>query len=176
MQAIPYVIMAVAAGASAYSANRQAHAQSDQYAAAARANEYNEAILKERAAQTLDAYNQREESARREGRIERGKRLAMIGESGTGYGGSNADVERQNDMLSELDALNVRYQGSLEARGLLAQSSLEGMYGRTNMRSSSTATRLGYVSAASAALSGASNMYGYGSRRGGSGVDLSGWD
>lgn len=170
MQAIPYIVMALAAGASAYSSNQQARAQRQQYQAQQRANEYNAAVLKERADQTLAAFNQREESQRVENRVERGKRLAMIGQSGTGFGGTNADVERQNDMLSELDALNIRYQGGLEARGLLAQANLEGMYGTMNANSASTARRLGYVSSASAALSGASRMYGYG--RGGAGVNL----
>lgn len=158
--AIPLIIAAVGTGVSIYQANQSSRAQKEQYAAQARANAYNEAVLRERAEQAASAANQREEQLRVSQRLDRGKRLAFIAQSHTGFEGTNLDVERQNDILGELDALNVRYQGQLEAQGLLSQAGLERMYQGTNLQSATTARRLGYVSMAGSALSGASSMYG----------------
>jgi hypothetical protein len=63
-----------------------------------------------------------EERVRRESRQFLGQQAAAIAQSGTGLGGSNADVMRQDAALAELDALNVQYAGDLERRGLLQEA------------------------------------------------------
>lgn len=63
-----------------------------------------------------------EERVRRASRQAQGEQRAAIAQSGTGFGGSNADVMRQDAALAELDALNVQYAGDLERRGLLQEA------------------------------------------------------
>lgn len=63
-------------------------------------------------------YSAREESLRRNIRSQLGAQSAAIAESGTGFGGSNLAVQRQSEAASELDVLNLRYQGQLERMGM----------------------------------------------------------
>lgn len=106
--------------------------QYNQYQAQSKANAYNAAIARQRSEQALSVVNQREESQRRFSRLRAGERIAAIGQSGTGTGGSNADVERQSEIMAELDALNIRYEGQVESTGLLNQASLEDYYSKAN--------------------------------------------
>lgn len=122
---------------------------------ASRANSYNAKVLSQRAELARSAYNQREEQQRRTNRFAEGKRLAAIAESGFGDTGSNLATERQSEVLQELDALNIRYQGQLEASGLDSQAELESYNARTNRQ-------MAYISAGSRLLAGVAK---YGGKR-----------
>lgn len=139
---------------SAISAMAQSKQQEKQYKAQAQANEYNSAVLKQRADTAQSVYGQREERQRREARMVLGEQRAAIAQSGTGMLGSNADIQRQSEVAAELDALNIRYEGDLEARGLLAQSSLESWEAGINRSSAKSARTSGFLGVAGAALKG----------------------
>lgn len=63
-------------------------------------------------------YSAREETLRRGIRSQLGRQRAQIAESGTGFGGTNLQLQRQSTAASELDVLNLRYQGELERMGM----------------------------------------------------------
>lgn len=128
--------------------------QAKQFEAYARANEYNAAVLRQRADTTRSAYGQREEQQRRQARFVLGQSRAAAAESGTGLGGSNADIYGQSEIMAEMDALNIRYGGESEAQGYLSQSGLEEWQAGVNRASGSSARRSGFIGAAGALLSG----------------------
>lgn len=63
-----------------------------------------------------------EDAQRRQARQFLSTQAAAIGESGTGYGGSNAKLREQSAIEAELEALNIRYSGALKRTGLQAQA------------------------------------------------------
>jgi hypothetical protein len=59
-----------------------------------------------------------EEAMRRQAREILGAQAAAMAQSGTGPGGSNELIARQSAALAELDALNIRYRGQMQAKAL----------------------------------------------------------
>lgn len=151
-----YAMMAMAA-VQAIGAISGGAQKSGQYKAAAQANEYNAAVLRQRSETALSVSNQRESQQRRTSAIAMGKMRAGIAQSGLGMGGTNADLERQSSVLAELDALNIRYEGENESRGLLASANLEDMYAGANRSNARSARLSGFMSATGAALGGYGN-------------------
>ena len=157
--------------------------RAQQYKAYAAANDYNAAAMRQRADSTVAAFGQREEQQRRQARLVLGQQRAAVAQSGTGLGGSNADVERQSEVASEMDALNIRYEDQLEASGLRGQAGLESWQTGINRSSMNYARNSGYIGAAGAILSGTGNYmriksgrygyggYGYGDYGGGDALD-----
>lgn len=82
----------------------------------------NAELLRAQAREEQIAASRDEEAHRRASRIAIGRQVAATGESGIGYGGSAGLLIEQSAVLSELDALNIRYGGELRAKGLLAES------------------------------------------------------
>lgn len=157
-----WVIAAVAAVVGGVSAYRQGQAQQMQFEAAKQSDEFNAAIARQQAEQTYQAAGAKEDQQRRTNRVLEGKRAAAVAESGLGTGGSNADYERQQDVLSEMDALNIRYEGSLEATGLSNRAGADdwqGSWAGINRDYARTST---YVGTAGAVLSSVSSAYGRG--------------
>ena len=107
----------IGAALSAVGALAGAKAESD-------AAKYNAKVATQQADQASSAANQQEEAQRRKARIFQGEQRAAISESGTGLGGSNLDIERQSEIMQELDALNIRYEGNVQRTGLLNQAAL----------------------------------------------------
>lgn len=93
-----------------------------------------------------------EEAARREGRQVLARQRGAIAESGLGAGGSAGLLAEQNAVTQELDALNIRYGGTLRSTGLLAQSA----YGRS---AGAAARSSGRMLAGAQLLAGASDTY-----------------
>lgn len=155
MQFLPFVLSAVGSIA-------QGSAQSAAYKAQAQAEQYNAAVMRQRAETTNMVYGQREEAQRRAARIEAGERRAAMAQSGVGLGGSTYDVERQSEIMAELDALNIRYEGQLESKSALDQSNLHNYYSGVARMNAKTAKTQGYLGAATSILSGVSS-YGKGS-------------
>ncbi len=123
------------------------------------ANEYNAAVNRSRAETSSLVYGQQEERQRRAAAAAIGEAKAGIGESGLGFGGSNADVLRQQEVLAELDALNVRYEGQLERHSYQSQATLDSYYGRADSAGAKQARLGSYVGAAGALLSGVGDYY-----------------
>lgn len=105
----------------------QGAARQQQAEAAARANEYDAAVKRQRADQELALAGQREESLRRQARLDAGRRRAAIAQARTGSGSdtSNFDIDYESAIAAELDALNIRYEGQLNARGLLQGAQMD---------------------------------------------------
>ena len=101
------------------------NAQAAGYNAQAQANYYNAQVMQQNARVATEQANAREELQRRRFGELQGQAIAAAAQSGAGMEGSNADVLKQNAINAELDALTIRYEGEMQARGLLAQSELE---------------------------------------------------
>jgi len=129
-------------------------AQQRQYEANAKANDYNAAVLRQRAELTASTYNQREEQQRRVARLQAGELRASIAESGSGLLGSNADVERQSQIFAEMDSLNIRYEGELESSALLEEATLQDFEAKVNRANSRYTKRTLPINVAAGALMG----------------------
>lgn len=113
-------------------------------------------IGKENAAITARQAGAREEQLRRSARQALGAQRAAIAESGTGFGGSNQDIVKQSTANAELDALNIRYAGTLERVGILNQVAIN-EYNHRNLRNAAkTAMKMRWFNAASALFMGKS--------------------
>lgn len=140
-------VVATAAGAVA-----GGYAESKQSKARAQADQYNALVGRQKSEAVLSAANQQEEQQRRVARLASGERRAAIAESGAGLGGSNADIDRQSEVMAELDSLNIRYGGQLQSGGLLNQSNLDEASARSNKRAAKSAVTMGYLGAATKLL------------------------
>lgn len=84
---------------------------------------YNARLAEEQAVVERQQAGAAEEAQRRAARKLLGRQAAAIAESGTGgFSGSNLDIARQSAVEAELDALNIRYEGELKARGAKAEA------------------------------------------------------
>lgn len=128
--------------------------RSAQYEAQQRANEYNAAVGRQRAESALQVSNVKEDQQRREAAFIIGKQRAASAQAGLGLSGSAADVERQSEVMAELDALNIRYEGQMKAHGYLAGAAQEDYAGSVAGYSASSARSGGYLAAATRALAG----------------------
>jgi hypothetical protein len=86
--------------------------------------DYNSRVQENNARSIRDQSAAKEDSQRRMVRIQQGKERASIAQSGLSASGSLLDVYDQNATYNELDLLNTRYSGEMDARGLAAQSAL----------------------------------------------------
>lgn len=145
-----------AVGLSAISTIASGYSQSQQYKSQAAAANYNAIVGRQQSEAALSTANQREEQQRRVARLHSGELRAAVAESQTGLGGSNADVTRQSEILAEMDALNIRYEGQVQSTGLLNQSNVDAYQAKTYKKAASNAVTMGYVGAATKLLSGAS--------------------
>lgn len=145
-----------AVGLSAIATIAGGYSQSQQYKSQAAAANYNAIVGRQQSEAALSTANQREEQQRRVARLHSGELRAAVAESQTGLGGSNADVTRQSEILAEMDALNIRYEGQVQSTGLLNQSNVDAYQAKTYKKAASNAVTMGYVGAATKLLSGAS--------------------
>lgn len=120
--------------------------------AASQADAYNALVAKQKAQSSLEGANQREEAMRRHARLVSGERRAAIAQSGAGLGGSNADIDRQSEIMAELDSLNIRYEGATQKTGLLNQSNLDATSSVNNLNRGKAERNMGYLSAATKAM------------------------
>lgn len=152
--ALAPTLSTLATGFGVMSAVQSGQAASAQYAANQRVAEYNAAIARQQAETTRAVYGQKEEAQRREAAFILGKQRAAGAQAGLGLGGSFADVSEQSAVMAELDALNIRYTGEMEAKGLMSQSNLYGMEASNYGTQSSLSKSGSYLRAATTALSG----------------------
>lgn len=155
------VMMAASTAVAAYGAYQSGKATEASYEAQANADKYNAEIERQNAAAARQQAGAREEAQRRQARQFLGEKRAALSQAGIGLSGSAADVYAQSAANAELDALNIRYEGEMQGRGLMAQSELSTYQGKANRMNAASAKRAGYLDAATTALSGATNAYGY---------------
>jgi hypothetical protein len=65
-----------------------------------------------------------EDAQRRRNREFLARQRAAIGEAGIGFGGTTAKVQEQSAVEAELDALNIRYDGTLRRQGFMADAQM----------------------------------------------------
>lgn len=136
---------------------QQANAASASYQSQQAAANYNATIMDQNARIERDQANAREEAQRREARQILGAQRAAFSQSGVGLGGSAADVMEQSATNAELDALTMRYEGEMKARGLMASAEAERYQGRAAGANASAAMRAGYMGAVGSILGGAAS-------------------
>lgn len=150
------IASAVVSAIGAYSAGQ---AQKNSALSAQQAANYNATVDKQNAAAAEQAGSARELAMRQQNDQIMGQERASVGESGGGFTGTNVGVLAQNGTNLELNALNSRYNSTMQARGLLSQSTeqeYQGMAAGMNASSDNTAS---YLGAASSALGATSNYY-----------------
>lgn len=162
----------------AAAADYQAKVAAQNQRAQADAARYQADIEKSNAITASAQANQAEELQRRRFRALQAEAITGMAQSGTDpTSGSNLLVLNQNSLYSELDALNIRYQGQQKAQGLMAQSELTSFGAGINninaetslaagRMASSNALTSGYMSAGANLLAGASNIYKAGGKAG----------
>jgi hypothetical protein len=156
MAAIPLgAMMAASAAVSAVGAIQQGMAAQAQAQAAQNAANYNATIKRQQAASELQQANAREEQQRRGSRQLLGQQRAALAQAGIGAGGSALDIEEQSADRAELDALTMRYEGDLRAKGLLAAAEGAEYEGRAAIAAGQNAMTGAYLSAGASLLSAA---------------------
>lgn len=141
----------------AISSGEQAGQNADAQAAAA---SYNATVQRQQADQAFSVANAEEERQRRAGRAVLGQQRAAVAEAGGGFGGSAFDIMSDSAAAAELDALNIRYQGQLQARGHRAQAGLSDYEAAMSRYNARQARIGGYIGAGAALLSGAARYAG----------------
>ena len=156
----PIALLAVTAAVSAYGAMSAAKAQSASYKSQQNAANYNATANQQNAQSAEAAASANELALRRQNDQRMGAMRAQAAESG-GFTGSNLEVLDQSGANMELDALNTRYRGATQARGLLDQSTLDQAQAQGAGMNASSATSAGYINAAGSALGSFSNYYNF---------------
>lgn len=152
MVAIPFIIMAATAAITAYGAVSSAKAQSASYKNQAKADQYNATVNSQNADASEAAGSANELALRRQNEQRMGAIRAQIGAKGGGFTGTNLALVDQDASNMELDALNTRYRGQMEARGLLSEANLDQYGAITSNQNAGRVMRAGYLGAASSAL------------------------
>jgi hypothetical protein len=152
--------MAVASAATAaYGAISSAQAQSASYRSQQQAANYNAQANQQNAAAAQSAASANELAMRRANDQRMGEIRAAVAQGTGGFSGSARELVDQDAANAELDALNTRYRGTLQAHGMLAQSNLDEYQSSVAGMNAASATRAGYIGAAASALGASSNYY-----------------
>lgn len=154
--AIPFII----AGMSAYSALQQGQQQSAAMKQQAEAEERNQRLLTEQARTARQQAGLDEEAQRRQNRQFLATQRAAIGQSGIGFGGTPGLLQEDSAMQAELDALNIRYGGELQASNLLNQARESGISSSILKTNARQAMRGGIIRAGTSLLSSGYGMFG----------------
>ena len=158
--AIPYLI--IASGVlGAVGAINSANAQADNYRAQAQAAQTNATIAQQNAHNTLLVTDANEEEQRRKSAMQLGEQRASLLSAGIGADGSAADVIGQSTSNAELDALNIRYQGQVQANNYANQSLMQDAQAGAANQSAHNAIQAGYYGAATSLLSGGGKIADY---------------
>lgn len=159
MAVAPY--LSVASGViGVISSISQGNANAASENSSAQAAEYNAQINRQRADMALQQGNAQEEAKRRESRRAMGNLRAGLVENGIALdSGSGADLVQESSLNSEMDALNIRYNSQLNARGYTAQAGLDEYSADAARGRAKQARTAGYIGAASSALSAAGGYY-----------------
>jgi hypothetical protein len=147
-------VMAAASAVKAIGSIAQGRQQARQMESQAQAEEYNAAVNRQRAEQITASYGQREMAQRRQARMALGRQAAAGAQSGTGLGGSNADLLQQSTVAAELDSANIVYEGQLASTSELNEAQLSQFRASTYRSNAKFAKRSGYIGAVGDILGG----------------------
>lgn len=161
MAVLPVVLMAASAAMAAVGSISAAQAQTASYKSQQQAANYNATVEKQNAMSAEAAASANELNQRRQNDQIMGAQRARVAESAGGFTGTNVGVLNQSGANLELSALNMRYQGAMQARGLLAQSNLDQYQASVAGMNAGSSMRAGYIGAAASALGSVSNYYNY---------------
>ena len=140
-----------------------ANSKSQAYESQAAWNQYNATIDRQNADTALQQSASEQARQNRRARQVMGEQRAATAQSGTGFGGSNADLLDQSATLAELDMLNIAYEGQMRARGHEIQAQGEDYSRKVNRRNAGNAKTAGIFSAGRSLLTGVGRGYGGGS-------------
>lgn len=126
----------------------------------ASADLYNAQANEQRAGQALDRSAQEEQAQRRGARSALGAARGAALESGVGVEGSAGLVYEQSVKNAELDALNIRYGGVLEAQGFREEAKMNRISAANALRAGKQARTAGYIGAGTAVLQAGASYYG----------------
>ena len=165
MAALPLttIFSAVSTAFSVIGAISDANSKSDAYESQAAWNQYNATIDRQNADTALQQSASEQARQNRRARQVMGEQRAATAQSGTGFGGSNADLLDQSATLAELDMLNIAYEGQMRARGQEIQAQGEDYSRKVNRRNAGNAKTAGIFSAGRSLLTGVGRGYGGGS-------------
>lgn len=139
---------------------QQGNAQAAAYDTQAQGARYNAAVAREQADLALKVSGAQQMQQRREARQFLGRQRAMAAQAGVGTGGSTADIMEQSEVLAELDALNLAYDGLLRARGFTTQADLDEFSASAYASQAKSAKRAGVLGAIGSIAMGAYQMRG----------------
>lgn len=137
---------------SATGAIQQGNAAAAQYKAQAQANEFNATVSRQQAQTALNESSAAQIAQQRKSAQVLGMQRAASAQAGVGDGGTTADLLDRSQTLSELDQLNLAYEGTMKARGFNTQADLDTYYGQVNRANAKQARRAGYMKAATSVL------------------------
>lgn len=139
----------------------QANAQAASLQAQTNAANYNEALYKQQAEQSMaQANNQSNLQAKQAAQV-LGKQRAGIAESGIGFAGTGSDLIDQSAVNAEMDRQNILYSGLINAQSLNAQGEQASYQADVAQSQIGNTIMSGYIGAGSSILSGAGNYMGY---------------
>lgn len=153
------ILMAATAAVSAYGAISSSRAQAASFDASKKAATYNAEASAQNATAAEQAASANELRQREANNYTMGLQRARVAESAGGFTGTNVGVLNQSATNLELSALNTRYAGKAQARGLMAQSNLDEYQANIADINEGTALTSGYIGAAANALGTTSNYY-----------------
>lgn len=145
----------------AIGAIQEGNANAASLRASQNAANYNAQVSEFNAANQRAVANQQEEAQRRQARQVLGAQRAAVSQAGIGTSGSAADVMQQSATDAELDALSLRYEGDLRARGMLAEADLQRYDAQVAGMNAKAAQRAGYMNAVGSILGGSGRYAGY---------------
>lgn len=141
-------------GMQAIGAIQQGNARAAQYEQEKQAQERNAQIAQENANIAARQGTANEEAQRRKAAIMAGEQRAAIAQAGIGTSGTATDLTEQSASLAELDALNIRYNASLQQASYLNQAGQASWAAENAGANASTARTSGWLNAGASVLSG----------------------
>ncbi len=150
----PATMFAAAAVVQAIGSIQQGNASAANYKMQAQAADYNAALSRQQGEGALQESTAAQIAHQRKFRQFAGLQRAGVVESGTGYGGSNADIVERSATLAELDQLTLAYQGTMRARAFNAQGQLDEFGGRILRANARSARTSGYLNGAASMVQG----------------------
>jgi outer membrane lipoprotein-sorting protein len=157
----PVLLLAASAATAAIGAISSSRAQAASYKSQADAARYNADVNMQNATASETAASANELAMRRQNDQRMGAMRAQAAEGGGGFTGTNLEVLNQSAANMELDALNTRYRGQMQARGMLAAANLDEYQARAADMNAHTSITGGYLGAAASALGRVSNYANY---------------
>lgn len=119
----------------------------------------NASLLRGQASLARQHAGAEEEAQRREAKRVLGTQRAAVGQSGIGFGGTAGMLLEDSAVQAELDALNIRYGGELQASDLLEQAGMSDVESRILKKNAKSAKRAGLMNAATSLLQGGAQAY-----------------